>query len=389
MKILLLNDNPVVTKLVTLSAQKTDDEVEAAHNLEEVNGGAYDLLVIDDALYSAENFELLKEKVTFKKSLFVCSRENESEEKFSATIKKPFLPTDMVELLTNIKRNLDTPAPEEESVDEMSDEELLEDLELEGLDDLEDLGDLGDDLNLDDDEDILVGDDEELGESVLDDEEAQKVKDLLDETQDEEYEMALDLEDEADVDISEDIDDADLLDLGLDEAEAEEESEVEDISLDEEIDLDLAELELDEELGLEDEEISEEDTLLEEDEPTNTQEDLETQIQDAVEGLSEEDLESEVDEETLLDIANNEIDSFANLNSKDLKAALGEDVDEDDEEENTKGEEPDIPSQSVEEDAGQNRGVDSLKALLKTLSDEKVAASLKGAKITINISFED
>jgi len=98
-KILLLNDNPVVTKLVTLSAQKTDDEVVPAHSLEEVPQGAYDLLVIDDALYDEESYAALKEKINFKKSLFICSREREGEGEFTATIKKPFLPTDMVELL--------------------------------------------------------------------------------------------------------------------------------------------------------------------------------------------------------------------------------------------------------------------------------------------------
>ena len=378
MKILLLNDNPVVTKLVILSAQKTDDEVVAAHSVEEVPEGEYDLLIIDDALYNAESFALLREKINFKKSLFVCSRENESEGDFSVTIKKPFLPTDMVELLTNTKRNLDTPVPEEEAMEDMSDEELLEDLELEGLEDLENL----------EDEALDLDDTEELGESILDDEEAQKVKVLLDETQDEEYDMALDLEDEADADISEDVDtDTDLVELGI------EENDVEEIALDEEVDMDLEELELDEAMGVEDEAL-EEDALLEsdieEDLLENSEEDIESQIEDAIEELSDEELESEVDEETLLDIANSEIDSFENLSSRDLKAALGEELDEEEvvAQEDEDFEEPsDLPNENAT--VSSNRGVESLKTLLKTLSDENVAASLQGAKITINISFED
>ena len=38
MKILLLNDNPVVNKLVTLSAQKTSDELEVVENPDNING---------------------------------------------------------------------------------------------------------------------------------------------------------------------------------------------------------------------------------------------------------------------------------------------------------------------------------------------------------------
>lgn len=378
MKILLLNDNPVVTKLVTLSAQKTDDEVEAAHSVEEVPSGEYDLLVIDDALYNEEDFDALNEKIHYKKSLFVCSRESDKSGDFSATIKKPFLPTDLVELFTNLKRNLDVVTHEEsaqeDTIEEISDEELLEGLELEGLDDLEELED---DLVLDDDE---FTDEEELGESVLDDEEAQKVKALLDETQDEaddedealseEYDLALNLEDEADVDISEgeeEEDDFDLQELGLDDEESE---DVEEITLDEEVDLDLAELGLEDNLDF-DEEMEEEN--------------LEAQIEDAVDELSEEDLESEVDEETLLEIASNEIDSFANLNSKDLKVALGEES----EDEIEAQEEAEEVQTAQEADTATNKGVESLKTLLNALSDKNVAASLKGAKITINISFED
>jgi uncharacterized membrane protein len=385
-KILLLNDNPVVTKLVTLSAQKTDDTVEAAHSLDEVPSGSYDLLVIDDALYSKEDFEALKEKVKFKKSLFVCSREKENEEGFSAKIKKPFLPTDLVELFTNLKRNLDVVA-DENGAEEITEDELLEDLELEGLDDIEGLDE---ELDLDDLDLDLEDEETAAGESVLDDEEAQKVKDLLEETQetqeseedlDLDFDLALDLEDEADADISEPEKDQDLEELGIDENI---EDEAADISLDEAVDLEMEELALEEDIPLE-EAVSEE---FAEEAPA----DIEEQIQEAVEELSDEDLESEVDEETLLEIASNEIDSFANLNSKELKAALGEESSDDehvDEDENETAELVAEPQEHESVTDASKNGVESLKVLLAALSDENIAASLKGAKITINISFED
>ena len=402
MKILLLNDNPVVTKLVTLSAQKTDDEVTAAHSVEEAPEGSYDLLVIDDAQYNEDAYAELQNKIEFKKSLFICSRDNKSGENFSATIKKPFLPTDLVELITNLKKNLDVV---EDAPENVSDEELLDGLELEGLDDLDELEDVNELENMDELEDMddeLILDDEELGESVLDDEEAQKVKELLDdEDVNLDYDLSLDLEDEADEAIAEEplFEDAELEEFGTDET-------VEDIALDDEVDLDLAELELDlqEENALAENEIVSDNEELPEDviEAEEFEENLQTQIEDAVEELSQEDLESEVDEDTLLEIASNEIDSFANLNSKDLKVALGEEVvdevDEVDEAIDTDSEEEadDIVDTVVDTETeipldkeNKKGAVESLKALLSALENENVVAAMKGAKITINISFED
>ncbi|WP_457744965.1 hypothetical protein [Sulfurimonas sp.] len=390
MKILLVNDNPVVTKLVSLSAQKTNDEVEIVSEIEDISSDSYDLLVLDDALYSAETYKELKEKVQFKKSLFICARDTQSEEDFSATIKKPFLPTDLVELFSGIKRSLDAvrEAPVEELADIEDSDDLLESLDdVEGLDDLETLDD---DFVLEEDE----VDREPESESILDDEEAQKVKDLLDETEDNEideseYDIALDLEDEADVDISDEKHNTDLEELGLENEEVEELEEVEDLSFDDEVELDLEELDLENELTLDDEledEILKENLDTQEIEIDDNDDNIEAQIQDAMSDLSTEDLESEVDEDTLLEIASNEIDSFASINATDLKVALGEEVDEnlDDMNENTE----EIALNETQ-NSNESSSVESLKTLLKALNDKDVVASMKGAKITINITFED
>ena len=374
MKILLLNDNPVVTKLVTLSAQKTDDEVTTVNSVAEISEGSYDLLVLDDAQYDEEGYVELQNKIKFKKSLFICSRDNTNEENFSATIKKPFLPTDLVEVLTNLKKNLDV-------VEDIPDKGVLEGLEIEGLDDLDD---------------ELILDDEEFGESVLDDEEAQKVKELLDDDLNLDYDLSLDLEDEADETIDEEllVQDSELDELAMDET-------LEDIALDDEVDLDLGELNLEDDALADD--ILADDALKDDEKLTQSEylpdeiveaeefeENLQTQIEDAVEELSEEDLESEIDEDSLPEIANKELDSFDALNSKDLKAALGEDVNNtDDTSDSIESVSENIQKEDLVENANENRGTESLKTLLVALDNENVVAALKGAKITINISFED
>ena len=155
------------------------------------------------------------------------------------------------------------------------------------------------------------------GDSVLDDEEAQKVKDLLEETD---------------------------ADINFDDEVEEETEEVE-----EEIDIDIA-----------------------------------SQIENAVEDLSEEDLESEIDEGTLIDIVSCDLDS---ITSRDMKIAVGEKVNS-------------VETEVIEEDTAEDiiveetlieeqKGVESLKNLLAALSDKNVAASMKGMKISINITLGD
>ena len=217
MKILLLNDNPVVNKLVTLSAQKTSDELDVADSIDSIQSSEYDLIVVDDGMYNDEIFAELKSKIVFSKSLYICSRDAAAVETFSSTIKKPFLPTDLVELFLKLSKEVNTSSSSKEEtttdldeVEEFGIEEVEEELELasEKIDELEEFEDekeleIGEDIELDDlsldDDDLNISLDDELddldeelsldddyleeGESVLDDEEAQKVKDLLDETE--------------------------------------------------------------------------------------------------------------------------------------------------------------------------------------------------------------
>lgn len=280
MKILLVNDNPVVNRLVTLSAQKTSDELEVVSSIEEILQTKYDLLIIDDTLFNEEFYRELNKKIEYTKSLYICSRDAKKEEGFTQILKKPFLPTDLVEIFSMLAKE----APDED----------FETTELEEFSDAQ--------------EKMI------LGEPVLDDDEAQKVKDLLDET----------------------------------------EEEIEEL---EEFDL---------------------NSLAEE--------------------LSQEELESEVDEETLFKITENDIDSLDGLTSRDMKIALGEEpreefqnevkIEEELEEVVTKEEVTDeVITQSEHQETPE--GVEVLKNLLTALSDKNVAASMKGMKISINITLGD
>ncbi|CAI6152816.1 MAG: hypothetical protein SPLUMA2_SPLUMAMAG2_00301 [uncultured Sulfurimonas sp.] len=313
MNILLINDNPVVNKLVTLSAQKTSDNLEVVDSLENLESSTYDLVVIDDTLYSDELHMELNAKVQYSSSLYICARDAEEVSDFTKILKKPFLPTDLVELFSVLSKVVDeidlSVLDEHENEASLELQELEDEIEeLESLDEELDLGELEDDLE-----------EEMTGDRILDDEEAQKVKDLLEETD-------MNIDDE-------------LL-----------------LEAEEEIDIDIA-----------------------------------SQIENSVENLSEEDLESEIDEGTLLNIVSGDLDS---LTSRDMKIAVGEDVDSVEAEvleEDTASIEEEIEEDvRVEETViEENKGVEALKNLLAALSDKNVAASMKGMKISINITLGD
>ncbi len=451
MNILLLNNNPVVNKLVTLSVQKTSDELHTAENIEAIESGEYDLLIIDDALYSDEAMDEIASKISFSESLFICSKDAQEQAEFTKTLKKPFLPTDLVETLIALAKMVDTvdlgkmDSIEESDLDALADDALFHDFETdESLDDLDDLDALEEveDLDMFDTLDEAAYNDAALEdvkeEGVLDKDELQEVQSLLEETEtegfddfdfgttpDEQEDDALDFEDDAleleDIQtpkeelmedsfsfkedalhgLEEETDEEEMLDFeeeAQEEVEAQEELEEtldEDDFEEEELEEDdfeegaQEEVEAQEELekALQEDEVEEENLEEEEPEEEFEEEDLASQIQEAVDSLSDEDLQSELDEDILL--------SIGSLTSRDLKLAIGEEVQE---------EQPDLYDAKTSQDAtsettevqrsiehsNQNgNGVEALKKLLKALSNEDVAASLQGMKININITLGD
>ncbi len=126
---------------------------------------------------------------------------------------------------------------------------------------------------------------------------------------------------------------------------------------------------------------------------------LEDEIETAVLGLSDEELEEDIDEETLLDIvsSNETLANFTGLDDLDeqsLKVAVGEAEASDFEtpdllnsaEDTYEKQEVDTVPDSIKTD-NKSEGAEALKTLLKALENDDVAKSLKGMNITINISF--
>ncbi len=426
MNILLLNDNPVVTKLVTLSAQKTGSEILIVNNMEEILGGSYDLLIVDEALYTPALMDELKSKISYKCSLYMLSRGSQSIDEFDHEVKKPFLPTDLVELLSSISTtvlkmkdepvNLEHVELEENfDLNKNLDHEVLTDSDIDDGFNLDDF-----DLNLDDiDLDNLNIADDEIG-SILDQDEVQEVKNLLDEEESDKENNELNLDDEFDLDNFEFENDEPLAapdkinfeDISdVEEKDSLHEDKLEDDFSFDDLDM-LTDLEsikpeevstqekIEDELDLD--ELTEPQAATVDDQVILTDDDfnldtLEDEIESALGTLSQDDLDQEID------LSFDDLDEFATLDEKSLKIALGEEVEDTiedeitldvnsellDEAEHSLSEEIVLPvkEESSELSVSTADGVEALKTLLKALSNEDVVASLKGMNVNINISF--
>ena len=483
MKILLFNDNPVVRKLVALSAQKTKDDLSVIWSVDEIEATEYDLLIVDDALYSDEMFESLNEKIIVKSTLFMATRGQAVPSGFDNVINKPFLPTDLVDMFVQIEKKVSATseakgdAKEESTPSEamyaINLEDTLPDLEghEEELMEAEHLNDSEEEFDFSSLEDF----DEKLPETaILDQEEVQEVQGLLEETEEDDFaqelnDMNLSSEESALPSVTEDdfsfdddllphedtlshkelLDEDDFDDIefstSLEESAGADEDEDEELlslseanpsegenGLDE---MDISSLmEEDELLPMNEETLSDDESTLDEMDISTLMDDdelgdLESKIEDAVSTLDEGELERELesddfgldfDDAALDELTVNQeesaelerddsedFDELDMLDERELKRAIGEEIEDDepavyadegdeslvaetlDEVMNESPsflEETDEESEEVET-ASHAEGVEALQALLKALSNENVAKSLKGMNISININF--
>ena len=157
MKILLLNDNPVITKLVTLSTQKLGFDLEQFDDVQTVSQGSYDLVIVDDQLYDDTLFSELDEKIEYKRTLCIHKKGEETPKSFDYSLSKPFLPTELVDILADVQSAIEEGSDVKEEEPLLDSEVLPEDIEDPFLDEEEkesselDEFDLGEDVDLEDD----------------------------------------------------------------------------------------------------------------------------------------------------------------------------------------------------------------------------------------------
>ena len=175
MHILLINVNPVVSRLFVLCTR--DDEVllDEVTDVASIENNVYDIVFVDETSYNQDVVEFLASLPNIKK-VFI-SYQSDSVDGFDMTIKKPFLPSQIIEILEDTKENSETleeiedsSAPEETESFFEEEQPSIFPLETEE----EDL--LGiDEVSLD-----ILEKKEEQQPTVLDSDEIEKIKSLLD-----------------------------------------------------------------------------------------------------------------------------------------------------------------------------------------------------------------
>ncbi len=172
MNILLINDNPVVSRLLALCTRGGHiglDEVKHVDGIEDVR---YDILFVDDASY-VDYIDYLLEDKRIRKKVFISYNE-EKVKGFDETIKKPFLPSQIMKVIesVNMSEDFEDNVEENISIFPISKEEEI--IEKEVLPDIFP-------LPIEDEEiDDISEPEENVGTEILNSNEIEKIKALLD-----------------------------------------------------------------------------------------------------------------------------------------------------------------------------------------------------------------
>ena len=137
MKILLINNNPVVSRLTALSARKEDIEIDEIQEVTELSSDTYDIVFVDADSWTKDVRDVISENIKTQKSvLFYADGDEEEKSSFDLSILKPFLPSEVSAVIRSIEEKneeLDTTSTEEQHFN------ILDDTKVENRNELFDL----------------------------------------------------------------------------------------------------------------------------------------------------------------------------------------------------------------------------------------------------------
>lgn len=170
MKIILLNDNSAVSRLINISITKLGYELKEVHNIDDIDGRA-DLLICDNgSIEDGINYSKYASNI-----LYLVPRNYNNIKDPKYTLIKPFLPTDFMNAINNILNSSSSVQPDKHnredinpntSFDNIDDEPIKEELSdfdqsdtKDSFDDIENLDEL---YEKDDIDDLAKYEDDEL-----------------------------------------------------------------------------------------------------------------------------------------------------------------------------------------------------------------------------------
>jgi hypothetical protein len=109
MKILLVNTNPVVSRLTALSARKEGIELDEIKDISEVDSvNDYNIVFIDSDINNRDIINFLKNSNIKRRVIFATQDEKNIDNIFNFTILKPFLPSEVSSILREAKIEMDS-----------------------------------------------------------------------------------------------------------------------------------------------------------------------------------------------------------------------------------------------------------------------------------------
>ena len=111
MHILLINTNPVVSRLVRLCIKGDKALLDEVSSLDNVKSESYDIVFIDDMMYGEVSHEDLRNIDRSKLILFSAQKDVQVPSFIDDVIKKPFLPSKVIDVIESLDQTYsNTPA---------------------------------------------------------------------------------------------------------------------------------------------------------------------------------------------------------------------------------------------------------------------------------------
>ena len=106
MKILLINNNPVVSRLTALSARKEEIDLGEIQEVTELSSENYDIVFVDADSLTKDVLDVISENITTHKTvLFYAQDDIEDREDFDISILKPFLPSEVSSVIRRVEKD--------------------------------------------------------------------------------------------------------------------------------------------------------------------------------------------------------------------------------------------------------------------------------------------
>ncbi len=106
MNILLINDNPVVSRLLAMCTRSEGIILEEVVDVRSITCDRYDIVFIDDRVYK-EDLLHLSNTIDIGKKILLAASNTPLYDDFDAMVQKPFLPSQIIEILDAYSKRLE------------------------------------------------------------------------------------------------------------------------------------------------------------------------------------------------------------------------------------------------------------------------------------------